>query len=85
MENVQRVIGELATIFQRVATMISHQDEMIQRIDHDIDTSMHNIREGTALVDRVRILSLHIRFFFHTRPRFMEHGGFFFSCWTVQL
>ncbi|PHJ24560.1 syntaxin 5 [Cystoisospora suis] len=26
--------------------MISHQDEMIQRIDHDIDTSMHNIREG---------------------------------------
>ncbi|KEP67598.1 UNVERIFIED_CONTAM: syntaxin 5, putative [Hammondia hammondi] len=46
VENVQRVIGELATIFQRVATMISHQDEMIQRIDQDIDTSMHNIRQG---------------------------------------
>ncbi|PFH35113.1 putative syntaxin 5 [Besnoitia besnoiti] len=46
VENVQRVIGELATIFQRVATMISHQDEMIQRIDQDIDNSMHNIRQG---------------------------------------
>nr|CEL68905.1 TPA: syntaxin, putative [Neospora caninum Liverpool] len=46
VENVQRVIGELATIFQRVATMISHQDEMIQRIDQDIDTSVHNIRQG---------------------------------------
>ncbi|CDJ69004.1 syntaxin, putative [Eimeria necatrix] len=46
VENVQRVIGELASIFQRVATMIAHQEEMIQRIDQDIDTSMYHIREG---------------------------------------
>lgn len=46
VENVQRVIGELASIFQRVATMITHQEEMIQRIDQDLDTSMVHIREG---------------------------------------
>ncbi|CDI78602.1 syntaxin, putative [Eimeria acervulina] len=46
VENVQRVIGELAAIFQRVATMIAHQEEMIQRIDDDLDASMHHIREG---------------------------------------
>ncbi|CDJ58223.1 syntaxin, putative [Eimeria maxima] len=46
VENVQRVIGELAGIFQRVATMIAHQEEMIQRIDQDLDHSMHHIREG---------------------------------------
>ena len=49
MENVQRVIGELAAIFQRVATMIAHQEEMIQRIDDDLDASMHHIREGKSL------------------------------------
>lgn len=40
------MIGELASIFQRVATMITHQEEMIQRIDQDLDSSMAHIREG---------------------------------------
>ncbi|OEH74046.1 putative syntaxin [Cyclospora cayetanensis] len=48
VENVQRVIGELASIFQRVATMITHQEEMIQRIDQDLDSSMTHIREGQS-------------------------------------
>ena len=48
VENVQRVIGELASIFQRVATMITHQEEMIQRIDQDLDSSMSHLREGAA-------------------------------------
>ncbi|KAL8438706.1 hypothetical protein Efla_005244 [Eimeria flavescens] len=49
VENVQRVIGELASIFQRVATMITHHEEMIQRIDQDLDSSLSHIREGICL------------------------------------
>lgn len=46
MENIQRVIGDLAQMFQKVATMVTQQDEMIKRIDEDIDMSLTNTREG---------------------------------------
>ncbi|ETW34728.1 hypothetical protein PFTANZ_04527 [Plasmodium falciparum Tanzania (2000708)] len=46
MENIQKVIGDLAQMFQKVATMVTQQDEMIKRIDEDIDISLTNTREG---------------------------------------
>ncbi|KOB61046.1 hypothetical protein PFHG_02830 [Plasmodium falciparum HB3] len=46
MENIQKVIGDLAQMFQKVATMVTHQDEMIKRIAEDIDISLTNTREG---------------------------------------
>ncbi|CAA9990004.1 syntaxin 5, putative [Plasmodium knowlesi strain H] len=46
MENIQKIIGDLAQMFQKVATMVTQQDEMIRRIDEDIDTSLYNTREG---------------------------------------
>ncbi|CRH01755.1 syntaxin, Qa-SNARE family, putative [Plasmodium relictum] len=46
MENIQKVIGDLAQMFQKVATMVTQQDEMIKRIDEDIDISLSNTREG---------------------------------------
>ncbi|KAF8822913.1 putative syntaxin 5 [Cardiosporidium cionae] len=46
MENIQRAISELANVFQRVASMVSQQEEMILRIDEDVDYSLHNVREG---------------------------------------
>ncbi|GAW82247.1 syntaxin 5 [Plasmodium gonderi] len=46
MENIQRVIGDLAQMFQKVATMVTQQDQMIQRIDEDIDVSLYNTMEG---------------------------------------
>ncbi|CEL97048.1 unnamed protein product [Vitrella brassicaformis CCMP3155] len=52
VENVQKVIGELAQIFQRVAGLVQEQDEMIRRIDDDVDTTLANVRAGqTALLD----------------------------------
>eukprot|EP00382_Lankesteria_abbotti_P002669 CAMPEP_0113847522 /NCGR_PEP_ID=MMETSP0372-20130328/1922_1 /TAXON_ID=340204 /ORGANISM="Lankesteria abbotti" /LENGTH=244 /DNA_ID=CAMNT_0000816811 /DNA_START=242 /DNA_END=976 /DNA_ORIENTATION=+ /assembly_acc=CAM_ASM_000359 len=48
MENVQRVIGELGQIFGKVASMVSHHEEMIQRIDADVDDSLHHIKEGES-------------------------------------
>uniref|UniRef100_A0A8C9H9B2 t-SNARE coiled-coil homology domain-containing protein n=1 Tax=Piliocolobus tephrosceles TaxID=591936 RepID=A0A8C9H9B2_9PRIM len=31
MENIQKVIGDLAQMFQKVATLVTQQDEMIKR------------------------------------------------------
>eukprot|EP00922_Rhytidocystis_sp_ex-Travisia-forbesii_P010489 GHVS01015367.1.p1 GENE.GHVS01015367.1~~GHVS01015367.1.p1 ORF type:complete len:294 (+),score=61.69 GHVS01015367.1:351-1232(+) len=46
MENVQRMIGELGQIFQKVASMVTQQEELVQRIDEDVDTSLHNVNQG---------------------------------------
>jgi|Transcript_83410 syntaxin 5 len=41
--SVQKTIGELATMFQKMAVMVTAQEEMIQRIDHDIDETGNNM------------------------------------------
>eukprot|EP00922_Rhytidocystis_sp_ex-Travisia-forbesii_P010487 GHVS01015365.1.p1 GENE.GHVS01015365.1~~GHVS01015365.1.p1 ORF type:complete len:286 (+),score=58.17 GHVS01015365.1:73-930(+) len=46
MENVQRMIGELGQIFQKVASMVTQQDELVQRIDEDVDSSLHHVEQG---------------------------------------
>ncbi|CDR96874.1 SYNTAXIN, putative [Babesia bigemina] len=43
LANVQRAISELTQIFQRVTTMVTQQDEMIQRIDADTEESLNNV------------------------------------------
>merc|ERR1719281_1186143 len=46
VQSVQRTIGELATMFQKMAVMVTAQEEMIQRIDHDVDDTMTNVEQG---------------------------------------
>lgn len=41
--SVQRTIGELGQMFQKMAVMVSAQEEMIQRIDTDVTETAHNI------------------------------------------
>lgn len=48
VQNVQRTIGELATMFQKMAVMVSAQEEMIHRIDHDIDDTLQNVEQGQS-------------------------------------
>jgi len=43
VQSVQRTIGELAQMFQKMAVMVTAQEEMIQRIDHDIDDTTDNM------------------------------------------
>jgi syntaxin 5 len=43
VENVQKTIGELATMFQKMAVMVTAQEEMVMRIDHDIDDTKANM------------------------------------------
>lgn len=50
LANVQRAIGDLTQIFQRVATLVTEQNEMIQRIDADTDISLDNVKTGLSLI-----------------------------------
>lgn len=46
VQNVQRTIGELAQMFGKMATLVTAQEEMIQRIDHDMDETLTNVETG---------------------------------------
>jgi syntaxin 5 len=46
VQSVQKTIGELAQMFQKMAVMVTAQEEMIQRIDHDIDDTLTNVNQG---------------------------------------
>jgi len=46
VQSVQKTIGELAQMFQKMAVMVTAQEEMIQRIDHDIDDTLSNVNDG---------------------------------------
>jgi len=43
VQAVQRTIGELAQMFQKMAVMVTAQEEMIKRIDHDLDDTLSNV------------------------------------------
>ncbi|EAN32607.1 SNARE domain protein [Theileria parva strain Muguga] len=44
--NVQRAIGDLSQIFQKVTAYVTQQDEMINRIDFDTEVSLSNVRSA---------------------------------------
>ncbi|EZG53785.1 putative syntaxin [Gregarina niphandrodes] len=46
VEQLQRLIGEVSTMFSRVAGMVSQQEEMVLRIDATMDDSLIRLREG---------------------------------------
>jgi len=43
VQSVQRTIGELAQMFSKMAVLVTAQEEMIQRIDHDVDDASDNM------------------------------------------
>lgn len=46
VQNVQRTIGELAQMFQKMAVLVTAQEEMVQRIDEDVDHTLQNVEAG---------------------------------------
>jgi len=48
VESVQKMISELAQIFQKVAALVHQHDEMVLRIDENIDHSLSNVKEGQS-------------------------------------
>lgn len=43
---VERTIGELGQLFNRLATMISSQNEMIERVDDDVEMAVSNANKA---------------------------------------
>jgi syntaxin 5 len=43
MESIEQTIVDLGTIYQQLATLIKEQDEVIQRIDHNVDETEMNV------------------------------------------
>ncbi|CAJ1441063.1 unnamed protein product [Effrenium voratum] len=48
VQSVQKTIGELAQMFQKMAVMVTAQEEMVQRIDHDLDDTLDNTKKAQA-------------------------------------
>eukprot|EP00698_Gefionella_okellyi_P022778 TRINITY_DN759_c1_g1_i1.p1 TRINITY_DN759_c1_g1~~TRINITY_DN759_c1_g1_i1.p1 ORF type:complete len:302 (+),score=49.91 TRINITY_DN759_c1_g1_i1:67-972(+) len=46
MRQIERTIYELSSVFQNMATLISSQDETIQRIDQDVEQALGNVSDG---------------------------------------
>merc|ERR1719230_163077 len=46
VQSVQKTIGELAQMFQKMAVMVTAQEDMIRQIDHDVDDTLDNLNQG---------------------------------------
>eukprot|EP00397_Hematodinium_sp_SG-2012_P045172 GEMP01050640.1.p1 GENE.GEMP01050640.1~~GEMP01050640.1.p1 ORF type:complete len:272 (+),score=34.10 GEMP01050640.1:84-899(+) len=58
ISKVQGMIGEMATMFQKMSAMVAEQQEQLERIDGNVDTTIHNVKKGQAhLLDYFRSMS----------------------------
>jgi len=46
VESIEKTIGELQGIFQQLASLVAEQGEMIERIDHNVDTTLSHVDRG---------------------------------------
>lgn len=55
---VEKTIGELGTLFKRLSTMIAQQQELVDRIDSDVENAVENTeRARTALIKAYETVS----------------------------
>lgn len=47
---VEKTINELGTLFKRLANMISEQQELVERIDDDIESSVNNAERAKSVL-----------------------------------
>ncbi|KAA8498493.1 Syntaxin-32 [Porphyridium purpureum] len=52
VKQVESTIAELGQIFTQLATMVSEQGEMVERIDANVDDTMSNLEEGRTQLMR---------------------------------
>jgi syntaxin 5 len=49
---VERTIGELGSLFNRLATMISEQQELVERVDEDVEAATENATRAQDILMR---------------------------------
>ena len=50
VNEVEKTIGELGSLFKRLATMISEQQELVERIDDDVENAIENSNRAHTLL-----------------------------------
>ena len=50
VNEVEKTIGELGSLFNRLATMIHEQQELVERIDDDVENAIDNSNRAQALL-----------------------------------
>lgn len=48
LQNVEKTIAELGTIFQQLATMVAEQGELAIRIDENVEETLANVDNAQA-------------------------------------
>jgi len=48
VENIEKTIVELGQMYQRLASIVSLQEEVTLRIDENMDVALHHVKEGEA-------------------------------------
>lgn len=46
MRNIESTISEISGMFQQLATMVAEQQHQVERIDRDIEDTLHNVEAG---------------------------------------
>lgn len=52
VNEVEKTIGELGSLFNRLATMIHEQQELVERIDDDVENAIDNSNRAQALLQK---------------------------------
>ncbi len=53
MKNIEKMIGEVAGIFQRLGNIVQMQDVMIDRLDKNTDESLESLDKGRKNINEV--------------------------------
>jgi syntaxin 5 len=53
MKNIEKMIGEVASIFQRMGNMVQQHDVMIDSIDKNTDQSLDSLEKGRKNINEV--------------------------------
>jgi t-SNARE complex subunit (syntaxin) len=53
MKNIEKMIGEIGSIFQRLGNIVQMHEVMIDRIDKNTDSSLQSIEKGKKNINEV--------------------------------
>ena len=81
-DEIESTIGELGQLFRRLTTMISEQQEMVERIDEDIENAVSSVDQAHGALQKAYDAAA------SNRGLYMKIGGIlalFFLFFTVFL
>ncbi len=50
IKNIEKLLNEVGSIFQRITSLVKMQDSLVDRIDGNVTRSIHNVEKGKRLL-----------------------------------